>query len=594
MSKKRWLLLGIAALTIGLCGCKAETVREAVAEDTETKSLEALKKEAKQNTFNEEYKLQDNDALYEQDDDYEVVTMYLTVRQGNAEENTNHTWNEVNSHSVYDYERLGIERDKVEGILQVGDENGPYPGEFGYDETVPNTIVNIRGQSSSQANLKSYKIRIKDDKGTYKGQKTLNLNKHAYDETKFRNKLCYDLMEELPDMVSLRTQFVHLYVKDETENQKNAQFEDYGLYTHVEQPNKKFLKNHGFDRYGQLYKLNEFEFYRYEDEIRLSSDAKYNADAFNKRLEAKGSEDHSKLIKMLDELNDYSIPIEDFFEKWFDEDNFFSWMAFHILMGNNDTQSRNLFLYSPLNMNRWYFISWDNDACLSITSDRIETGKYDPGWMYGVSNYWGNVLFQRVLRSPKYREKLDEKIEEYHSFLNEEMLAKRIEKYANVVWPYRNKLPDILTTKVTNDDFLKICEAMPKEVEQNYKAYKKSMNCPMPFYIGAPFRKNGVNVMSWDVAYDFDNEDITYEVLVGRDYTFQNPIIHKENQIIPEIEFGNLEPGQYFIKVIAKNESGYEQMAFDYYRGENGKVYGTKCFYVLEDGTMREDTYEEE
>ena len=43
----------------------------------------------------------------------------------------------------------------------------------------------------------------------------------------------------------------------------------------------------------------------------------------------------------------------------------------------------------------------------------------------------------------------------------------------------------------------------------------------------------------------------------------------------------------------AENASGYEQCAFDCYVIESGKVYGTKCFYVLEDGTIVEDVYVE-
>ena len=34
---------------------------------------------------------------------------------------------------------------------------------------------------------------------------------------RFRNKLSYDLLKGIPELLSLRTQFVHLYVKDETE-----------------------------------------------------------------------------------------------------------------------------------------------------------------------------------------------------------------------------------------------------------------------------------------------------------------------------------------------------------------------------------------
>ena len=60
-------------------------------------------------------------------------------------------------------------------------------------------------------------------------------------------------------MTGLRTQFVHLYVRDLTTG-SGAAFEDYGLYTQVEQLNKTALKTHGLDRNGQLYKVNSFEF----------------------------------------------------------------------------------------------------------------------------------------------------------------------------------------------------------------------------------------------------------------------------------------------------------------------------------------------
>ena len=47
--------------------------------------------------------------------------------------------------------------------------------------------------------------------------------------------------------MSLRTQFVHLYVRDLTEG-NSAEFQDYGLYTQVEQLNKTGMENHGMTR----------------------------------------------------------------------------------------------------------------------------------------------------------------------------------------------------------------------------------------------------------------------------------------------------------------------------------------------------------
>ena len=61
----------------------------------------------------------------------------------------------------YDYEKMGVKRYQVAGLLQVGNEKGPVAGEFGFEEQVPNATVQIRGQSSSRSKQKSYKIEIK-------------------------------------------------------------------------------------------------------------------------------------------------------------------------------------------------------------------------------------------------------------------------------------------------------------------------------------------------------------------------------------------------------------------------------------------------
>ena len=76
--------------------------------------------------------LRDKDTLYADDDETSVVTMYLTVSRGNASENTDHSWSEINSYSVEDYENMGVDRYQVAGLLQVGDENGPTSGNVGY------------------------------------------------------------------------------------------------------------------------------------------------------------------------------------------------------------------------------------------------------------------------------------------------------------------------------------------------------------------------------------------------------------------------------------------------------------------------------
>lgn len=543
----------------------------------------------------EDYRLRDNKSIYEDDDESSVVTMYLTVREGNSAENTDHTWAEINTYSKYWYEDRGIPQYAVEGILQVGDENGPLPDEVGYDETVPNAIIKIRGQTSSEREQKNYKIELKEGKGEWRGQRTINLNKHVSEGTRFRNKLAYDLMKEVPQMMAARTQFVHLYVKDETEG-GNGVFEDYGLYTQVEQINGRYLKAHGLDNNGHLYKNEFFEFYRYEDAIKLITDPTYDLNAFETYLEVKGNTDHSKLIEMLEDVNDYSIPIEETVEKWFDTENLFYWMGFQILMGNEDTNARNYFLYSPLNVDKFYFISWDNDASLTAMEDvMVGRNGFARSWEAGISNYWGNVLFQRMYKLEEYRNGLTQAIETlYTEYLTAEKVTELIQLYKPVVKPYVYSMPDLMYAPITSEQYETVTDSMAGEIEDNYQAYLESLEKPMPFFIAVPSVENGRLQITWDASYDFDNENITYSVEIASDYLFQNMLYSQQNIRVPSVEINPLPEGQYFVRIRSTNESGRTQDSFDYYVLDGGsKVYGTKCFYVLADGTIEEDIYVE-
>lgn len=584
------------ALSILTCGCMLVLASGCGSVNDEKQAAQQNNTEAEQefSVQNDTKKIYDKDTLYTNEDETSVVTMYLTVSSGNESDNTNHTWTEVNSYSAYDYDEMGVERYAVNGLLQVGDENGPVEGELGYGQSIPNATVTIRGQTSSRHSQKNYRISIKDGKGTWNDQKVINLNKHEQDMTRFSNKMCYDLMKNLEDMISLRTQFVHLYVKDTTEGGNND-FNDYGLYTQVEQLNRRALQSHGLDKNGQLYKINFFEFYRYEDVIMLKNDADYDEKAFEKLLEIKGDDDHSKLIAMLDDVNNYSVPIEEIIDKWFEEDNLLSWLAFQILVGNTDTQSRNSFLYSPLNVDTFYFIPWDCDGAFVDTKRQYRVTDEVYGWEKGISNYWGNVLFQRIFKSDTLRSDLNEKIEEYRGILTEELLSEKANQYAEVVKQYAYSYPDLQYMPITQAQYADMLNYLPSEVERNYQLYLESLVSPMPFFIGLPQKQETGLKFNWNSSYDFGEETITYTIEIDDDYSFSNPIIREEGLFVPEYDYSETLPaGQYFVRVKATNESGYEQYAFDYYvTSESIKKYGVLCFYVLEDGTIVEDTYEE-
>ena len=257
-------------------------------------------------------------------------------------------------------------------------------------------------------------------------------------------------------------------------------------------------------------------------------------------------------------------------------------MAFEILLGNADTQSRNYYLYSPLNGNRWYIIPWDHDASMMKSEWEVKGFVDAASWEQGVSNYWGNVLFQRALKTESFRAELDAAVEDLHSRFTREKLAAMVQTYLPVVKPYAFSMPDVQHIGVTSRNYDAIAAGLPDLIEGYYQSYKASLDYPMPFYVDAPAVGDGTLSLSWQTSYDFDAEDITYHVTLARDYLYRDVLLDTVTAM-PAASLPDPGRGQYFLKVTATNASGFTQDCFDYYVNDRGKVYGTYCFYL--DGT---------
>lgn len=534
-----------------------------------------------------ELPLVDNEELYQYDDPTSVVVMYVTVRKGTSSDKTDHTWEEVNDTTKFLFNTPEvIEVPRAEIILQIGDENGLIPGEVGFGDVLPNGTIQVRGNSSSMMPQKSYKIVLRDNTGGWRGQYTIPINKHIFDAVRVKNKLCFDLVKEVPHLISYRTQFVQLYVKDETSDPPSKEFVDYGLFTHIEQPNRDFLRNHQLDPNAHLYKAEYFEFFRYPEEIRMADHPLYDLKVFETKLEVKGNEDHSKLIRLLEDVNDFAIPIEESFEKYFDLDNYFSWMAFNILIGNVDTTSQNFFLYSPQNSERWYFILWDYDSALNRQASAIYSKNPHQYWEKGIQTYSGVILHRRVLMVEKYRKMLDDRISEILAILTPEKIKSILSAYREVTEPFLLRMPDYLSYDEEKFEFE--YNVIPSEIENNYQLYKRSLQEPLPFFLGTPEKVGGELKFNWDESYDFDGENITYLVQVSRDYNFEDIIVEKAviNFTGTTVE-DNLSQGAYFWRVVATDESGLVQYPFDYYRDPDNYLHtGMRQFYITLEGNV--------
>ena len=535
----------------------------------------------------------DKASLYE-DDEAEVLTLYLTVGQVNEEDGTNHTWTEVNSHAIGWYEERGIEPYACEAGLQVGDENGPVEGEFGYGETAANAAIRVRGENSSQQHQKSYRIDIKGGKGEWEDQKVIVLNKCVSDPMRFTNLLSYKLLQEIPQLVSVRTRLVHLYVKDKTEG-LDGKFVDYGLYTQIEQVNGTWLHNHGFDRDGQLYKADGFDWERHEEALRLATDAGFNQAAFEEYLEIKGGDDHTKILELLDAVNDESVPVSDLLSRYFDQENLAYWMAFQLLTGNAAAGELSYYLYSPQTSDKWFFLSWDQDRAFSREYDRLR-GEARAAWTDGITAFTDSVLFRRLLQDEGFLAALEDAVETLRAqYLTEERVQALVDEYRALAEPYVYALPDRMYARVDRETYDILADSMAEEVEENYQFYQESLTEPWPFHILDPVAAgdgSGNVTLQWEDSYSPD-ASLSYRVEVDEDFTFASPVVNQQTD--GTTLAAALAPGQYFVRVTAVNGAGAEQQAFEYYNSEkNGTIYGVLCFYVFEDGTVAASRFEGE
>ena len=547
-------------------------------------AIDAFIKGSNANIDNQPFR--DNPNLYQQDNPGSVVTMYVTVRKGNSSDHTDFTWNQINDFTKIFYATdANTVTEAADAIVQIGNEHGPLPDEVGYGALVPNATIQLRGNTASPIAQESYKIVLQTNAGKWRGLSTIDLNKHFNDNTRIRNKLNFDLLKLIPNMTSVRTQFVHLYIRDETADLENNAFVDYGLFTQAEQPNTRFLRDRLLDRDGQVYKADAFEFQRYPDQIRLTTDPLYNENVFSSILEIKGNKNDTKLVQMLDDVNNFNIPIEQTFAKYFDSDNYFTWLAYNILVGNITTENQNFYLYSPHNGNKWYFLPWDYDASFPLQNHPDLTKNIYAPWQNGVSNYWASVLPNRLLRVPEYRQTLDNKINVVKDILTPERIKSMLDVYKKAVDPYVTQMPDVEYIRGSLNARNQEIDLLPGDIQNNYDLYLESLKKPMPFTMGTPTVVNGKLDFTWDNSYDFGGQDITYDFAVSTDWEFKEVIAEKTLTNVTETQIDMLNPGTYFWRVTAENASGNSQVSYSYYEDANSiNHYSVKYLYITPDG----------
>ena len=333
---------------------------------------------------------------------------------------------------------------------------GATPG-YADDNLATNATFRLRGSSSRLASQKSYRIKLASGRPLWRGEGTLQFNKHPYDLTRMRNKLAMDLFRDIPHMGSLRTQFVRMSIlnKDATGTAYAGQSApvDFGLFTHVEKFGKEFLTNRGLPTDGNIYKSENFDFSPgARDALALALDSAYRVIAASKpnfeailSLEADNN-NHLPLIDMLNDINNDAIPFDTTFEKYFEKANYLTWLATSILMGNRDTVNQNFALYQPKAGTKFYFLPWDYDGAFGFEDQPNEAAARPlyAQWQKTAANWWGVSLHRRFMQDPKHMAELQLAVSEiYSAYLTQNKIKAKTDHYKTLIETRVTAAPDL-------------------------------------------------------------------------------------------------------------------------------------------------------
>ncbi len=225
------------------------------------------------------------------------------------------------------------------------------PGTFTFDGISYPVMVRYRGASSRRAPKKSWKIKF-DAPNKFEGRKELNLKAHFVDSSLVREASVLR-MQRRADITAADHMPIHLEI--------NGVFR--GVFEQVEQVDEDFLSSIGRDRGGDIFKGGS-------NFRTLGSPGLYE-DKYPKRTNK--STGHAELIALIELVNDSSTTLEDLADR-FDLDSYLDYLAIVSFMSDGDQLAHNFLLLHDLDLDRWEWLTWDNDASFGASSLPLDWG----------------------------------------------------------------------------------------------------------------------------------------------------------------------------------------------------------------------------
>ncbi|HBB28991.1 MAG TPA: hypothetical protein DC000_07050 [Clostridiales bacterium] len=500
--------------------------------------------------------IKEDKSIYPDTPDTNIYDVYITIFPTKDENGELLDFSDFSKHTSRDHAYNPVLNCNVQ-ILNEDEKLDPITVT---DKT--NATIRVRGNSSRGDLYKSYKIKLEDEAKTFFGQSVLNINKHSEDRTKILTKFSADMLIGMPDMVSYRTNFMRVWIKDDSLPIEDRKYEYYGLYTNIEQPNKTFLEVRGLDSNCSMYKARNFSFQK-DELIRNIDDPEYSEVEFEQVLTIREAEDHTKLIELLEAINNPTMGFEELFSTYFNEDNYLTWLAFNLLVGSEDILNHNFIIYSPNNSKTWYFIPWDFDANMNAISSNAIAPSLRSGQKLNMV-----TLHKKFFKYPGSIDKLNKKILELK---NEYFTEENIRSYTDLYLPVLEKTlpyyPDLSLLKSGPVEVVELINSFSDIIQQNYDNFLYSFNFPAPMFVSAPEKNNdGTLHLAWEPSYSYQGRTITYKVKIYDTYKMDKILFEQENIVGTTLDVDiNLQPGKYYLEIKAVDSESNEQFSLEHY-----------------------------
>jgi len=443
-----------------------------------------------------------------------------------------------------------------------------------------------RGGVSRIKPVKSFRIKLsKDSEGKkvyWQGERHIQLIKTMGDATRMRHKLNYDLFTEIDNLPSMRTRYVHLYVKDKGSFNfdakptydvlSNYKETDLGLYVQVEYFGKEYLERRKWDDDSRVYKIEGLFVpesdgsYAWNDAFELDGKGKpVDEEAFEKLVQIKRGKDHRAFVEMLKAVlnpsNDFNT---DVLEKYFDRDNYINWLAVNILSNNWDTRTNNYYFYNPKGTKTFYFVPWDYDNSYGLLEYYTvrKQSMHVPHWNTHAL-YWPYLLHRRFIKGSGNVAALKEKIIELRKTVySNENIKEKLESYRLLVEPFILKSPDDIIGYSWLDEegrkkqLKKYVDTITTNATINYQNTIKYFDSPMTFTIKDAKQKDGLFKTTWTPSYSVAGNAITYDLAISKSDDFKTADIIKTVTGLTIASYSeqlNLTAGTYYLRVIARD-----------------------------------------